>query len=186
MTKPRSDSTLLNLPEAQQAQLAEWLLDGVPYHRAQEQVAKEFGVKVSFKQLSHFWRDVCGPALLTRRRRAVTTADEIATEAAKTPGRFDVATLDAIKQRAFELSIQPGADPKEIKEIFKILLTARAQDLDAQQLSLDQKRFQRETCELFLKWAATKRASEIANSPSTNAEKIEQLGQLMFGEDWKS
>jgi len=50
---------------------------------------------------------------------------------------------------------------------------------------LDQSRFRRETCALFLQWAADQRAREIAASPTSNADKIEQLGQLMFGEDWQ-
>jgi hypothetical protein len=49
----------------------------------------------------------------------------------------------------------------------------------------DQIKLQRETCELFLKWDADKRAREIASSDVSHAEKIEQLGQLMFPETWK-
>ena len=60
----------------------------------------------------------------------------------------------------------------------------RLQQLNAQ-LSLDQQKFQRETCELFLKWAEDERAKAIASGASSNSEKISRLGELMFGEDWK-
>ena len=52
-------------------------------------------------------------------------------------------------------------------------------------MDLARQKFQRDTCELFLKWSADQRAKDIANSPQTNSQKIERLGELMFGEDWK-
>ena len=53
-----------------------------------------------------------------------------------------------------------------------------------QQLDLEEKKFRRETCQLFLQWAADQRAREIAAGAGSNSEKIERLGQLMFGEAW--
>lgn len=182
--KPKSNAILLNLPEEQQAQLVEWLLGGMPYHRAQAMLEKEYGVTVSMGTFTGFWEKVCVPELLRRRSQAVTTANEVADEARKMPGRFDAATIDALKQKAFELAISPNANPKDVKSIMSLVLKARGQDLDARQLSLDQERFKRETCELFLKWSADQRAKEIAGGQASNADKIEQLGQLMFGEEW--
>jgi hypothetical protein len=52
-------------------------------------------------------------------------------------------------------------------------------------LELNRQKFQRDTCELFLKWFEDKRAKEVLASSASNSDKIEQLGQLMFGEDWK-
>ncbi len=63
-----------------------------------------------------------------------------------------------------------------------VSLQRSKKDLEA--LKLDQARFRRETCELFLQWAADQRARDIAAGPASNADKIEQLGALMFGEDW--
>jgi hypothetical protein len=50
-------------------------------------------------------------------------------------------------------------------------------------LALEEQRFRRQTCELFLKWFDDKRAQEIADGKSAKAIKIEQLKLLMFGED---
>lgn len=136
MSKPRPDAKLLNLPEEAQAQIAELLLAGTPYHAALKVIEEQFGVKSSMGALSNFWSKVCEPALLARRRRAVSTADEVATEAAATPGRFDAATIDALKQRAFELSIQPGVNPKDVKNIFALVLKARDQDLTERRVKL--------------------------------------------------
>jgi hypothetical protein len=49
---------------------------------------------------------------------------------------------------------------------------------------VERQKFQRQTCELFLKWFADKQAVQIVNSPAGNDEKIERLGKTMFGEDW--
>lgn len=53
-------------------------------------------------------------------------------------------------------------------------------------LELLRLRFQRETIKLFLKWYADQKAKDIAEQPESGAdEKVERLGRLMFGEDWK-
>jgi len=54
-----------------------------------------------------------------------------------------------------------------------------------EELALAREKYQRETCALFIKWHTEKTALDVANSESTNADKIERLGQLMFGETWK-
>lgn len=53
-----------------------------------------------------------------------------------------------------------------------------------EELRLARERFKRDTCELFLKWNADKSAIDVANSDRNNADKIEKLGQLMFGDTW--
>jgi hypothetical protein len=169
MRKTRSDSKLLNLPEEQQAQLAEWLLDGMPYHTAKETVAKEFGVSVSLPCFSSFWEEVCAPALITRRRRAVSTAEEIAIEASATPGRFDQATIDALKQQAFELSIKPNADPKQVKALFSLVLKARDQDLEERRVKL-----------LEAKAALADQAKEIVESTASPEEQMAKI-KAVFG-----
>lgn len=82
-------------------------------------------------------------------------------------------------QRKFSLLTIAEEDPKGWAMIQK---TQR----DKEGISLDRQKFQRETCELFLRWAADQRASAIASSTDSNADKIAKLGELMFGEDWKS
>lgn len=69
---------------------------------------------------------------------------------------------------------------------FKLGLRVSAEISKAASTKLDYQKFMRETPEMFLKWYADRRAGEIANSTASNADKIERLGQLMFGEDWKS
>ncbi|MCW5556618.1 MAG: hypothetical protein KIT22_02050 [Verrucomicrobiae bacterium] len=68
----------------------------------------------------------------------------------------------------------------------KLALQQQAEARQREALALEQDRFRRDTCALFLKWAEDQRAKEIAQGSGTNAEKIEALGQLMFGGDWKT
>lgn len=137
MRKTRSDAVLLNLPEEQQAQLADWLLSGVPYHRAQVLLKDEFGVELrSQRAFCGFWEQVCVPLLLKRRSQAVGTAEEVAKAASEQPGRFDQATIDALKQKAFELSISPQADPRNVKSLMMLVLKARDQDLNERKIVL--------------------------------------------------
>jgi hypothetical protein len=136
MNKPRSDAKLLNLPEEQHAQLVEWLLSGLPYHQVKLLVKKQFEIDTSLGALSAFYQDCCSAVLLARRQQAVSTADEIAAAASAMPGQFDQATIDALKQKAFELSIQPFANPKDVKAIFSLVLKARDQDLEARRIAV--------------------------------------------------
>ena len=181
MRKTRSDSILLNLPEEQQAQLAEWLLSGVPYHRAQELLEKEFQVSVrSLSSFGRFWEEVCRPALLARRSRAVSTADEVAASAVSSPGRLDEATIAALKQKAFELAISPGQDPEAVKAVFSLVLKARDQDLDAQKLKLDWEKFSFDAAKRAMEEAAKIKAIQ-ADGKLNGDQKIAAVRQLLFG-----
>jgi hypothetical protein len=137
MRKTRSDAVLLNLPEEQQARLAEWLLNGMPYHEAKVLTEKEFGISVrSLASFGSFWSQVCQPLLLARRRRAVGAADSRVEEAERNPAQFDRATIDAIKQKAFELAESPQSDPKDVKAILTLVLKARDQDIEERRVAI--------------------------------------------------
>src|SRR5688572_13717952 len=109
---------LETLNDTQHFQLVEWLTSGTPYHKVQSLVKSEFGFHVSTSAFTPFWERHCVPQLLARRRQAATTADEIKSEAQKRPGAFDDATIDQLSQKAFELSISPNANPKDVKALF--------------------------------------------------------------------
>lgn len=50
------------------------------------------------------------------------------------------------------------------------------------QLALEEKKFQRTTAELFIRWSADERARQVVESKGSKEVKMEQLVQLMFGE----
>jgi hypothetical protein len=64
----------------------------------------------------------------------------------------------------------------------RLLLDGEKLKRKDQELDLARAKFQRETCELFLTWNADERAAEIAAGSQSNEDKINALGQLMFGE----
>lgn len=84
-------------------------------------------------------------------------------------------------------------DLAKMKPILDTILMADKLQLDRrkvgqkdEEISLNREKFQRDTAALFLKWYADQKAREIADQPETGAdEKVERLGQLMFGDDWK-
>ncbi len=169
MSKPKSILET-KLSEAQQAQLADWLLSGVPYHQAQQMVEKEFGLKVSISAFSRFWEAYCSPALLARRSRAVKLSDEVAAEARSNPGAFTEATIDQLSQKAFELASSPGANPKDVKALFSLVLKSRDQDLVERRVKL-----------LEAKAAQADEASAIAGSAALTPEEKAQKIKAVFG-----
>ncbi len=62
---------------------------------------------------------------------------------------------------------------------------SRRADLSEKALHLEEAKYRRQTCELFIKWSADRDAARIASDPAIgHAAKIEQLGQKMFGDEW--
>jgi hypothetical protein len=92
-------------------------------------------------------------------------------------------------------------DPKQLNEASRSIAALRNAELsheknqlsrqklsmDAESLALDQAKFQRSTCEMFIKWYNSKQARAIADDRSVDVTaKTEKLGQLMFGDLWDS
>lgn len=178
MRKPRSDAKLLNLPEEQQAALADWLLGGMPYHVARTELAREFGVVTSLSALSLFWGAVCQPQLLRRRAQAVTTAEAVADAAASNPGRFDAATIDALRQKAFELAISPIAKPDDVRALFSLVLKAADQGLKERQVSVSERRISLLEGQMAAVRDAVTQAKSGGLTPEALA-KIEEAAKLL-------
>lgn len=181
MSKPKSNAKLLNLPEEQQAKLADWLLGGMPYHEARVLTQKEFGVSASNSVFSDFFQQVCAPHLLARRRDLGSTAQARAEEAKLNPGEFDAATMDALRQKAYALAEAPNANPKDVKAVMTLLLKAQDLGLKKDQLALDKDRFQFDAAKACLKQLPGLR--KIAADNSLNeTDKLTEARQLLFGE----
>lgn len=182
MRKRRPEAKLFHrLDDGQQAQLAEWLLDGMPYHKARELVEKEFGLSVGQSAFSSFWDSVCVPLLLERRSRAVRTAQEIGSDARNRPGEFDAATVDALQQKALELAISPHADPKDVKALYMLVLKARKQETDVEKLKLDRDKFQFDAARACLKKLPTLKAI-ASDRTMAEPEKLDAIRKHLFGE----
>lgn len=180
MRKPRSDAKLLNLPEDQKAKLADWLIGGMPYHQAIEVVKKEFGVEAGRDAFQNFWQSECAPRYLARRSQGANMAREIAQEAARIPGQFQQATIDAIEQKAFELSINPLSEPKEVKNLFMLIQKGRDQDIKVRQLDLDREKFQFDAAKACLAKLPELKAIAGNNTLDQDA-KLRAMRQTLFG-----
>jgi hypothetical protein len=176
--KPRTDAVLLHLPMEQQKQLAEWLLDGgLSYRAAAAAMDKDFQVKTSATAVFDFYHTVCAPELSRRRAVAVSTAEDIASEAEATPGRWDAAALDKLKQQAFEMAMQPGADPKAIKSFFTVIAKAKDQELKERDLALAE----RKVALMERKAAQADEASKVVGDEQLTPEQKQARLKQIFG-----
>lgn len=91
---------------------------------------------------------------------------------------FTAATMAQDSRRRLDLEERSGKTKADIA-VAKIAQKDRDHELAL-------KKFQRDSCKLFLKWFDKEEAQRIVTGTGSNAEKIEQLGLAMFGEDWKS
>lgn len=185
MRKPRSDSKLDALPREQREKLAEWygLRDDPPLalKKIRDLLASEFGVATSVSSLSDFYPKIAADVLLARREQAVTTADELAKAASETPGQFDEASIDLLKQRTFELLVKQCASPKDVKALFGLVLQSRAQELEQKQLQLAREKFEFDAAAAALKELPA--LKKIAGDRSLDQQaKLRAVRERLFGE----
>jgi len=188
--KPRTDSPLKTLPEERQGEIVEYM----KAHSLPETVAwlRQDGLKTSRTALSDFWS--WWHLSEQFRQDEVTTQSLLEQLKAEVPAMSEE-QLDELGQRTFSLlSIRNqnlggfvkvrSARSKAVLESEKLKLRERAEERMTRALGLQQQKFQRETCSLFVKWFEDKRAREVVSGSGSNTDKIERLGELMFGEDW--
>jgi hypothetical protein len=97
----------------------------------------------------------------------------------KMPGKFDEATLDAIRQAAFNLAIHPGANPGDVKQLFTLLLKARDQELKTKDVEIKMRRLEMlEKNAAAVKEQLTAAASKGGLDQST-VEQIERALKLL-------
>lgn len=170
--KPRADSKLKTLPEERQGQIAEFARD----HSLAETVLwlREDGVQSSAAALSEF---LSWYLLRDQLRKNESTVETVLEQLRGARPDLTESDLFSAGQSFFSALAIEQRDALSWKRVQDVKVKTEA-------LKLLEKKFQRETCELFLTWSADKRAREVAASGASSAEKIERLGELMFGEDW--
>ena len=197
----RSDSVIGNLPEGRQEQIAQWILDcteGDRYQVAVDQLAED-GLVVSRSSVVRWFKG-------WRLRQRMQFADSLAGKVQETLKALNLGlTADQLSeagQAAFQAEALSAEDAEEFREMEYLRLAKRSAEFKAQiekgklkqadrraaqkdqEISLQTRKFQRDTCVLFIKWSENEQAKAALASGATNAEKIEALGQAMFGEDW--
>jgi hypothetical protein len=189
--KPRADAKLKTLPEERQHAVIEHM----GAHKLSETRAwlREDGVETSAAALSLFWE---WWHLQQQFTQDAATTDTLLEELKRGVPGITEEELDELGQRTFSLlSIRRkdadtfvkvrSARSKAALEMEKLKLRERAEVRLTEGLNLQRQKFQRETVELFLKWYADKAALQIAENQSlTRKDKIESIGQQMFGDLW--
>lgn len=195
--KIRRDAKLLNLPEKDRRLVAEWVrADGAQL--CLQRIASQMHIQCSQVTLygaMAYWES----EEENDKARAMALAQLRHEEADKTMSTAEfMAALDRrmamLKAAAkddkgyndarYLIIADESARTKADLESLKLKLKERGLAQKDQEIAVLKARFQRDTCELFVKWSADERAKSVLNSTGTNAEKIEALGQQMFGEDW--
>lgn len=131
---------------------------------------------------------------LDRIHRTSLLAERAVALAREAGGNLNEGAAAIVSGRILEALEGMGEDAKleDLIALEKTISNLRSGDQDKlkleqkrEELALAREKFQRDTCELFIRWATDQRATELATSNTSHADKIAALGQLMFGDDWK-
>ena len=161
--KLRADSTFARLSEQELAQVNDMLLSGCRYEDVRGWLEKH-GYSCSQTSVADYYHTHVLPQKWARQQGIARALDEVDTQG------LDAATLDAVRARAMELAITPGAEVKHINTLYSLVLKAQAQRLEERRVAL-----------LERKAAAADEAAAAAADESLSAEeRLEQVRRI-FG-----
>lgn len=195
--KPRSDSRLKNLPEERQDEIINHM--ATPGNKQEDTVKwlAEDGITTSVSSLSEFrswW------VLQQQYREASDDTQTIVDLLREERPDLSQEELEDYGDKVFAVKALKAHDAETYIALKKVRNKAKT---DAETLKLKEKesqrkeeelelakkahalaadKFQRESCELFIKWSKNERAREIANSNISNEEKIKQLRLTFFAD----
>jgi len=164
--------------------LTDWLTaHGVPDVNAQN--------LTDYRKSRHYQDWLAEEAEIERDRAGIENAMRLAESMG---GSASEQLTRVLAGKLFTFSREVG-DPTELKALVgafsaitdaeRLQLQRRQTDQKDEALDLARKKFQRETCELFVRYVADKQAVQIAaDSTLGNDAKIELLGQMLFKENW--
>src|ERR1043166_193308 len=159
--KPRGDSTLKKMPAERQAEIIEYLR-GHKIAETQAWLAGQ-GVETSVGSLSEFWSwyqlDI---RLRNQLKEAASIADELKSVLSTLPQlNLNEEQLNLVAQTAFEVDAVKREDFGQFVALRQLRQKDRRLALDKEEHGLSLQKFQRDTAELFLKWAEDQRAKEV-------------------------
>jgi hypothetical protein len=174
MKKVRSDSKLDALPEARKIELRDGLLGGWRYEDARAWLAGECGVSSSLAAISGFYRRECAPVIRERRQVAALKAEVLGDMAGETD--WDLASIESLKQMAFEVMASPAVDIKKTEKIFRLLLKRKDQEIAERQLRLREDAAAQAKRQLE---AATARAKAKGGISEETLRELEEAAKLL-------
>ncbi|MDE1907216.1 MAG: hypothetical protein KGH75_12280 [Rhodospirillales bacterium] len=150
------------------------------------------GCSVSAGRLSEWWaerqRQHMQQSLLAQISIGANQVKEVEQAWGKNPPPELSTLIKLHRTLIWKLTTAGNVDPELLGLVSGLMKSAMEFDklvVKKSELELTRQKFQRETCELFLKWSADQKAREVAGSNLSYADKIEQLGQTMFPDSWK-
>lgn len=184
--KVRRDAKLKSLAIPRQIEVAR-VIEETGVTPASLERLKEIGIEVgSIATLSRFWAWYQDPMQRAAREMeaAGSVTEFLLDRARKEQPGLDQEELYRRGQEIFAQLAIATRDPKIWLATQSIHRDRERVGLKGKELELAERRFRWETAEMFLKWYEDKRATEIASSGASASEKIERLGQVMFGDLW--
>jgi|GEM_PF-1700907 len=155
-----------------------------------ERLKKSHGLQVSSSGLSVYLAKMRKERVLEARLRMIAegsaTCRKVEAQFEKSPPPALQTITGFFRVLIMELASNGLADPEMLSlagDLMKTALAAAAEERKGQEFLLSKESFRRQTCELFLEWQKNQEAQRIAASPSTHAEKLDQLYRAMFGEE---
>jgi hypothetical protein len=165
--KPRGDSKLDNLPEAQREELVQGIMTGWSYEAARQFVMESCGVSVSLSAFTPFYSRHVAPVLKERKQFAALSARTLA-KLAKETEAFDAAAIGELKEFAYRLIRDPNSQPEEARRWMETLIKAQAGARDSRKLAM-----------LEAKAAQADEAAGVANDKKlTPEEKAAELKRI--------
>jgi hypothetical protein len=116
------------------------LTGGLTHADISAKCKSNFGFNVSNHQLTQFYKQHVVKHLTKLRKRAVDTAAGYVEEAAKDPGQFTAAALDALEAKTMSACFDPLTSPKELKVYMELLVRWQEQRLRAEEIKLKLRR----------------------------------------------
>lgn len=159
---------------------------------AQQRLVSEYDIQVSLGRLSSWWADrqqrLVQEQLLERVASGARFVRDLEDRFSKDAPPELSTLVNLLKLLVMQLSVHGAADPKTlsiVSGLMKPVMDFAKLQQAQQELELSRARFQRDTCDTFLRWVADERAREISTSNDDHRSKIAQLHELMFNEPLK-
>jgi hypothetical protein len=169
----KSKAKLDRLPEDQFDLLVDWLsVEGITYAAAVDRLLEEFAVETSPSALTNFYRKHCIGYKHKRARRLAKEVGKMFSESDSES--FGAATIQAIEQRAFDLSMAKDADVDELATLAKILGDTRKLELQQRKLNHDERRI----ALLERKAAAFDKVNKTANAEGDGLTPQQRLAKI--------
>ena len=157
-----------------------------------QQQLKLDGCTVSTGRLSQWWSQrssqLMQDKLLAQISTGANACKKVETEFAKNPAPELETLIKLHRVLVMKLSTEGNVNPELLElvaSLMKPVMEFAKLDVKKDEVNLTRQKFQRETCELFIKWFADAEAKKILSSNAPTADKTERLGQRLFGELWK-